>query len=338
MDLREYGATNFGTTFNRKHADILEISSLRSLVQNILINSTSTLPQFIYTSQPAANSSDNRLRFLLHSPLDLSATDNLGNIVSSATSTIPGSRFRRYGEVQVLTVPENTPLTLALDGYAAGSFTLNIEEIDGSNIVIASSTLSAIPSATSTQATMAFPDGTLQNAEPLLLDYDGDGATDFLLKSEIGKEVVFDITPPEATITFDPVSQQFQIIGTDNISATTVSTTATSSIITDEAGNTLEIVFKRNKQAGKELKVEVQGLYYNGVSAGEIPKTVLQYEWSVDTTGTVKVLQEKATVGALTIIGHYDAKKKVTRFGQKTEPGLVVIGLTTNEGKIGINY
>jgi len=145
-------------------------------------------------------------------------------------------------------------------------------------------------------------------------------------------------SPGEAAVTFDPVSQKIQIIGTDNLSAITILTTATSSLITDEAGNTLEIVFKRNKQAGKELKVEVQGLYYNGVSVEEIPKTVLQYEWSVDKTGKVRELQEKAAVGALMVNGHYDAKKKVTRFGQKTEPGLVVIGLTTNEGKIGINY
>ena len=339
VNLREYGATNFGTTLNRKHADILEVPELRTLVQNILTNSTSTTPlDFISNTQPPADSSDNRLRFLLHSPLNLSATDNLGNVVSSATSTIPGARFKRYGEVQVLTVPENTPLMLNLDGYVVGSFTLDIEEIDGDNTIIASSTLSAIPSATSTQATMAFPDGTLQNALPLLLDYDGDGSTDFSLKSEIGKEVVFDTTPPEATLTFDPILQKINIVGTDNLSDTTVLTTATSSVITDEAGNILEIVFKRNKQAGKELKVEVQGLYYNGVSAGEIPKTVLQYEWSVDKTGKVRELQEKATIGALTIIGHYDAKKNVTRIERETRSGLVVIGLTTKEGKIGINY
>jgi len=114
----------------------------------------------------------------------------------------------------------------------------------------------------------------------------------------------------------------------------------------------LEIVFKRNKQAGKELKVEVQALYYNDVSAGAIPKTVLQYEWSVDKTGAVKELQGKATVGSLKINGHYDARKNMTKIDEKmrgmedksekeskkTLPGLVVIGLTTSSGMVNVSY
>ncbi len=351
VNLRDYD-----TVFNyeREHADIFEVSELRTLIQNVLTNSTSTTPlAFITTTQPPTDAvADKHLRFVLHSPLNLSATDNLGNTVNSATSTIPDSRFKRYGEVQVLTVPKNIPLTLNLNAYATGSFTLDIQEIDGINTVTASSTLSAIPSATSTTATMAFTDGTIQNASPLLLDYDGNGTTDFSLQSKIGEDVVFDITPPEATITFDPALQQLKIIGTDNISATTISTTATSSLITDEAGNTLEIVFKRNKQEGKELKIEVQELRYNGVLTTEIPKTVLQYEWSVDKTGKLKELEEKAIMGPLTVSGHYDAKKDMTRIEEKTKGaegkgekeskkillGLVVISLTTTDGKIGMSY
>ena len=351
VNLREYD-TYFN--YEREHADILEVPELRTLVQNILTNSTSTTPlPFITTTQPiTAVAVDKRLRFLLHSPLNLSATDNLGNIVNSATSTIPGSRFKRYGEVQVLTVPKNTPLTLNLDGYATGSFTLDMQEIDGSNAVTASSTFSAIPSATSTKATMAFTDGTIQNASPLLLDYDGNGATDFSLTPKIGEVVVFDITPPEAILTFDPVSQEFKIIGTDNLSSTAVSTTATSTTITDEAGNTLQIVFKKLKQEGKEIKLEIQELRYNGAPAGAIPKTILQYEWSADKLGKLKMLEEKATAGPLTVEGHYNAKKNVTKIEEKTKdkkdkdekeskkslPGPAVISLMTDEGKIDIHY
>lgn len=349
VNLKDYDSP---TQIERRHADILEIHELRTLVQNILTNSTSTDPlAFISTSTPPTNSTE-RLRFVLHSPLNLSATDNFGNIVNSATSTILGSRWKRYGEVQVLTVPKNTPLTLNLDGYAAGSFTLDMQEIDGSNTVIASTTFSAIPSATSTKASIAFADGTLQNASPLLLDYDGNGVTDFSLQLKVGKEVVFDIIPPEAILAFDPISQTLKISGTDNLSSTTVRTTATSTTIVDESGNTLEIAFKRLKQEGKELKLELQALRYNGVSARIIPKTILHYEWSADKLGRLKMLEEKATVGPLTIKGHYDAKKNVTRIGEKmrgingkdekekkkTLSGLTVVSLTTDEGNIGINF
>lgn len=367
VNLKKYNNSLPGSLshLDRKHADILEISPLRTLVQNILTNSTSTLPAFITTVQPAATSGDNRLRFLLHSPLNLSATDSFGNVVNSATSTIPGARWKRYGEVQVLTVPAGTSVTLGLDGYATGSFTLDLEEIDGSSTVTASSTFAAIPSATSTRATMAFTDGTLQGASPLLLDYDGDGATDFSLNSKIGEEVVLDTTPPEATLTFDPVSQKFSVIGSDDVSTTTVSTTATSTTITDESGNTLQIIFRKLKQEKKEMKIEIRELRYNGVSFGTIPKTVLQYEWSTDKKGKPKEFEEKVEANSLVVTGHYDAKKNVTKIEEKvkdnkdkkqkgwgddgekhgkdketkdTLPGLVILGLTTSGGEVEISY
>ena len=199
---------------------------------------------------------------------------------------------------------------------------------------------------------MIFTDGTLQNASPLLVDYDGNGVADMSLKSKIGKEVVFDTTPPEATLSFNPVSQKLEIVGTDNLSRTTVLTTATSSLITDEAGNTLQIIFKKLKQKGKEIKVEIQELRYNGVSTGETSKTVLQYEWSIDRDGKIKVLEEEVTTGPEAVQGHYSAKKNVTKIEEKTKgrgdrgekekkktlPGLVIVGLATDGGKIYTNY
>jgi hypothetical protein len=335
VNLRDYNGW-FGIT---KHANILEVPSLRTFVQNILTNSTSTTPlTFITSAQPAAETADKRLRFLLHSPLDLSATDSLGDVVNSATSTIPGARWKRYGEIQVLSVPEGTPITLNLDGYAAGSFTLDMQEIDGANTVLASSTLSAIPSTADTLAKIAFSDGTLQNASSLSLDYDGDGATDFSLEPMLGEEVVFDITPPEAVIAFDPVSQKLNITGTDNLSDATVSSTATGATVTDEAGNILEIAFKKLSQEGHQVKLEIQELRYNGVSAGEISKTVLHYEWSTDKTGKLKELQEKVVMGALEMEGHYSAKKGTTKIGKDTKPGLVIFGIKTEQGSVSIHY
>lgn len=335
VNLKDYDSP---TRIERKHADILEIPELRMLMQNILTNATSTasLP-FITNSTPPTDSTK-RLRFLLHSPLDLSATDTLGNIVNAATSTIPGSHFKRYGEVQVLSVPEGTPLTLTLDGYAQGSFTLDMQEIDGNNTIAASSSFSGIPSTASTKAEVTFTDGTLQNASPLLLDYDGNGTTDLSFVPKIGEEVVFDITPPEATLVFDPVSQGLKIIGTDDLSNTTVSTTATSSVITDAAGNTLQVLFKKFKQEGRELKVELQELRYNGISAAEIPEAVVHYEWSTDKTGKLKEFQEKVSVGSLKVSGHFDAKKNTTKIGKEAHSGLVIIGIRTEKGSIKISY
>lgn len=351
VDLREY---NIPLIRHRKHADILEVSDLRTFIQNIITNSTSTLPlsPFILNTQPAHDPSDPvdaRLSFLLHSPLNLSATDNLGNIISSATSTIPRASFKRYGEVQVLKVPKGTPITLNLEGYASGSFTLDMEEVDGINTVIASSTLSAIPSATSTKAKISFPDGTLETATPLTVDYNNDGTTDFTINPKLGEETVFDITPPEARISFSTTTKQLLVEGLDE-AFTTIHTTATSTLIIDQTGNTTEIIFKKLKQEKKEIKLEMDGFYYNGIPV-EIPKTTLQYEWSVDKHGNLRELEQKVTVGTTTIEAHYDVKKNTTTIKKKLKEkhdderetkevfdGLKILKIITEKGSVKVNY
>jgi len=349
VNLRDYDTIS---NFERNHADIFEIPELRAFLQNVITGTTTSL-DYISTSTPSYSGSESRLRFILHSPLHLSATDNLGSTVSSTTSIILGSRWKQYGEVQVLTIPKGIPLTLNLNGYTSGSFALDIEEIDGINAVVASSTFSAIPSATSTNAIMIFTDGTLQNASPLLVDYDGDGVNDFTLVSRIGEEVVFDATPPEVRTSFSTSTRSLLFEGLDEGGETTARISTTSSLITDEAENTLEIIFRKLKQEKHELKLEVQELRYNGVLRSEIPKTTLQYEWSVDKAGNIKELEEKITSGVLEISGHYDAKKNITRIKTKVKSwessddsgykkeilsGLVIIGFTTDKGTIEVSY
>lgn len=373
VNLREYGGTGLGTTINRKHADIFEIPSLRLLARNVITNSTSTPLDFISVVAPRYTGDKPRLRFLLHSPLDISATDNIGNIISSTTSTIPGSRFTRYGEVQVLTVPKNTPITLNLDGYATGSFTLDMEETDGNNTIIASSTFSAVPTATSTRAVIQFTDGTLQNASPLLVDYMGDGNTKFTLTPKIGEVVTFDTTPPEATVSFSTITQNIIVSGIDETSGTTVVNTATTSLISDEVGNTLKVLLSKSKEEKKEVKLQINRLIYNDISASNTPKTLLKYEWSNDKLGKIKEFEEEITIGTLTVKGHYDVKNNVTiierivrkdikedgdneredknvknddtlklnkseKKTKETRTGLVVIGVRTNKGIISESY
>lgn len=177
-------------------------------------------------------------------------------------------------------------------------------------------------------------------------------STDFFNNKEnvASTTIKIDKTAPEATVTFDPLTQKLRVVGKDNLSTTTASTVATSTIITDEAGNTLEIIFSKLKQEKKEIKAEIHELRYNGVSTGKIPKTVLQYEWSLDKTGKIKELEEKATVDKAKTEGHYDIKKNVTRIKKKTEKesggkeiketltGLVVINIRTNNGGVSVNY
>ncbi len=57
------------------------------------------------------------------------------------------------------------------------------------------------------------------------------------------------------------------------------------------AGNTAKLFFKKLKQEGKEIKVEVGTIQYNNQSIIELPETELKYEWSIDKDGTIKELE-----------------------------------------------
>lgn len=340
VNLREYDSK---IRYERKHADILEVPELRTLVENILANKEVSL-SFISTTTPIAVTTDNRLRFVLHSPLNLSAVDGLGNIVNSATSTIPGARYKHYGEVQVLTVPKNTSFALNLDGYASGSFTLDIDEVDGNNNIVASSTIEAVPSATTTKARIDFTDGTIQNMSPLVVDYDGNGTNDFKIASKVGAKTMFDITPPEVRILFSTSTQKIIFEGIDE-NPTTVTTTASSTLVTDEAGNTLELFFKL-KAKGKEAKLEIRELRYNSIATSTLSKNILQYQWSTDKIGSITQLEEKAEVGSQEIEGHYSGRKNTTKLeidsGEKENSeifsGLKILEMETRQGSITINY
>jgi len=174
--------------FKEKHANILEVPSIRSLIlDNILAHTNSNLPSYISTEKPDLQDV-NYLSFILHSPLDLSAIDKDGHIVNKDTSEIPGAEFTRYGEVQTLRIPLGTNFDLVLNGQAEGSFTLDVKEmIEGAPV--ATSTFTALPTTSHTVANMHFPDNGLLDAGNLQLDYDGDGMTDFIYTPILGTEV-----------------------------------------------------------------------------------------------------------------------------------------------------
>ena len=221
-------------------------------------------------------------------------------------------------------------------------------------IITASTTFSAIPSATSTTATISFPNGTIETATPLIVDYDNNGTIDFILHPSIGNEVIFDIRPPEASISLSTTTKTLLIEGVDE-TLTTIQTTEKSTLITDESSNTLNLIFKELKEEKHELKLELQTLIYNGIST-TTEKTMLKYEWSNDKEGNLKELEQKATVGNLKVKAHYDAKKNITKVKKEVEerdkddeeyedeemketfPGLRILKLVTENGSVSIDY
>ena len=381
VDLQTYNGF-FGTT---KHASILEVPQLRTFLQSIITNNASTsLPQYISTSTPINPNPGTELRFTLHSPLALNLYDDAGRHTGVSTTTgeleenIPESRYMRFGEVQLISVPTSQNTTLVMNGYAEGSFTLDAEEVSGESI-IASTTFAGIPSGANTTATMEVPSGGLVNAGALIVDENSDGHAEIVLTPKLGDVVVphLDTTPPEIQVTFSTTTKSVAFIGTDDNGSPTVTSTtiypalkknqkekkyqgiATTTVIaSDAAGNITALVYTERLPSPKERDViTLQALAYNGATT-TLASASLSYKWRVNKNGSFSVFASNLHNASTTLESHYRPKKNTTLLMTKpqelddsesdddsdvrpikqTLPGMVVPYIMTKKGSVIISY
>jgi pimeloyl-ACP methyl ester carboxylesterase len=202
-------------------------------------------------------------------------------------------------------------------------------------------------------------------AEPIRISKEGIHtlqyqSVDFLGNSETAVATIINIdkTAPEGKITLDPVTRKLTVIGSDNLSQTTVESTPTSSLITDKAGHILKITFSDFKQQGFGATVRVTGLAYDGVPVKALPISRLMYLWT-EKKDVISNLIERATItrhshGA----GLYDAKKNSTviltespvsdndedrepndrKAKKETLSGLRIFWLSTKKGVMSVGY
>jgi hypothetical protein len=165
-----------------------------------------------------------------------------------------------------------------------------------------------------------------------------------------------DKTAPEAKLIFDPNSQSLSVFGIDNLSSTTVQTTATSSTITDQAGHTLQISFTQPKTRARRIALSISKLIYDGVSTSTTAS--LKYKWNTNTNGTYKMFSAFLSSKMSSLEAHFRPKKNMTifttpptdiddsddddfsdtRLVKLTLPGMVLPYLGTNKGSILIGY
>ena len=284
--------------FHTNHADLLEIPEVRSLVINQIISSSTSPYSFVSSLQPTI-SPGNRLLFKLHSPLDMWAVDGAGNRVSSSTTAIPDASYTRYGEVQVISVPQDTPITLHMKGEELGIFTLDVEEFAGDTLV-ASTTFAGVPTTDTTAAQLNFPDNTLANAGDLTVDFQNDGINDLVLEPKINDVVVPDITPPVTSASLSGT------LGENGWYLSDVAVTLDA--VDDESGvqNTYFALDGAATSTGTSLTISTEGLhalrYYSTDNAGNIEEatsTVIK----VDKTAPEATLGANATSKDLLITG-----------------------------------
>ncbi len=177
VNLFAYNADHFG--FDRIHKDIFEVDDVIRFIKATIEASTTATYTYEYLSDTSsALPTEDRLVFYLHSPLDMSVTTQSG-VISSSTNTIRGATYRRYGEVQYISLPRGSgeSYTLILSGQSEGSFTLEIEEWD-SDALEERHTYAGIPSSAQTKVVMEIQDMVPITDAVLEVDYDGNGTKD----------------------------------------------------------------------------------------------------------------------------------------------------------------
>lgn len=155
--------------------------------------------------------------------------------------------------------------------------------------------------------------------------------------------------PPEAIIRFNTTSEDFKVYNSETgaeVSFVDLPQKLRQYTLVDAAGNSLVLVLK-HKKAGKEAKVEVISMQYNGGAVIEAPNNKDQAEYS-EKKNMLKELEQKIDVkGLFDARAKYSAKKGETEIrvkpeGQKdqkeTRPSIVMLELRTDNGSLKLVY
>jgi pimeloyl-ACP methyl ester carboxylesterase len=186
----------------REHGGILgEIGTL-GLLKKILSGNDSELPKYV-SQQPFTSNQEDKLIFILHSPLTLGAYDQHGNYTGInddglAINDIPSATYGEFGEVKYIIVPADGDYRIALSGLGSGTFSLDIQK-QSEKAVNKTTTFADVPTTAETTAQLIVTNGG-SSISPLTVDENGDGSTDITLNATDGGTVVYTL-PQAATST-----------------------------------------------------------------------------------------------------------------------------------------
>lgn len=122
-----------------------------------------------------------------------------------------------------------------------------------------------------------------------------------------------DETPPEANIVFSPQLKDIVISGSDNISAVTIVDNPGLVALTDEAGNTTELIFKERSRV-KMFSAALLGIKYNGISVPVSKNSRFNFYWGYNKQGELNRLTQSITVkNDFRILANWDFEKNITR-------------------------
>jgi pimeloyl-ACP methyl ester carboxylesterase len=382
VDLEKYNKTfnkiAHGTLISFDHGSILELDGLEQFISDVVTGIVKPLEQYSYLSTTAPHSNDPRLRYALHSPLTLNLYDSQGRHTGVSTTTgrveeqIPGTYYTEFGDVKYLFTDASTTARVVMNGYAPGTFTLNVDQYSG-NTPIASTTFKDVPTTPSTTVTLGVQSdiSTLSNMN---VDANSDGITDFTLAPKLGGTVTLDTTPPELRFAFSTSTIALTISATDDSGAASlVSTTtypalkknqknyqgtATTTVTArDGAGNSTKLIYTELLPSPAQRDtITPLALVYNGATT-TLANSLISYKWRV-ATSTYSLFAANLHNATTTLESHWRPKKAKTIIMLKpqdlddtdtddavdvrptkiTLPGMVIPYIVTQKGSIVIGY
>jgi pimeloyl-ACP methyl ester carboxylesterase len=163
------------------------------------------------------------------------------------------------------------------------------------------------------------------------------------IESATSTTIKIDMTPPEAILSFDPVLKDLGMIGTDALSSTTITRTATTTIIIDQAGNGTRLNFQKT-YSGKFLTLaRLVSIQYGTSTTAALP-TSFAYIYD---SAQVLVSQTLVADSQFIIEALYDKKsnkttiivlKKGIPIQTKSVSGQTLLILTTSKGTVGYGW
>jgi pimeloyl-ACP methyl ester carboxylesterase len=227
VDLNSYNNKHFLETLGGylpySHANILEITNLRSFLTDTFSSSTKHLVEYKYLTDVAPASTDKRLRYALHSPLTLNLYDSEGRHTGISTSTgevveeVPGTHYSEFAGVKYIFTDATSSSHIVMNGYAAGTFTLNVDEYQGATRV-ASTTFANVPTTASTTVVLDTQSD-ISTLSSLSVDQNSDGTPDIVVVPVQNGSANLDTAAPTTTANIvGPAGLGGWFLGTTTIS------------------------------------------------------------------------------------------------------------------------
>ncbi|MEX1112524.1 MAG: NosD domain-containing protein [Candidatus Andersenbacteria bacterium] len=183
LNLHDYNKELFGGRRNRSHADIFEAEPLHSLLRTILTG-TDDLPLHVSNEPEGDEDIDRRIRASVHSPVDISLIDMIGNRTGLVHNSdlllkeenVINSYYLEFGEGKYVGFDAAEPHTIELNAVGNGMFTLEFEEVTTADEVINTLQYENIPVVAGAAAELTLQ--TIDESGPLHIDFNGDGTFD----------------------------------------------------------------------------------------------------------------------------------------------------------------